>query len=106
MKKTSLYVLLTALAVAIFLSPFASSSPDGLERVAEDLGFIDKGEEQVLKSPIPDYAFPGIENEKVATSVAGAAGTLITFGAVYALARVVGRRKVKTKVKKLQNDIS
>ena len=93
MKNTVLIILLAALAVAVFLSPFASSSPDGLERVAEDLGFIEKGEEQVLKSPIPDYAFPGIENEKVATALAGAAGTLLTFGAVYAVGRGASRKK-------------
>ena len=29
-----------SLALAIFLSPFASPHPDGLERVAEDKGFI------------------------------------------------------------------
>ena len=93
MKNTVLIILLAALAVAVFLSPFASSSPDGLERVAEDLGFIEKGEEQVLKSPIPDYAFPGIENEKAATALAGAVGTLLTFGAVYAVGRAASRKK-------------
>jgi len=93
MKKTVLIVLLAALAVAVLLSPFASSSPDGLERVAEDLGFIEKGEESMIKSPIPDYTFPGIKSEKVATALAGAVGTLLTFGAVYALGRAATRKK-------------
>ncbi|MHB1043619.1 MAG: PDGLE domain-containing protein [Eubacteriales bacterium] len=93
MKKSVLIILLAALAVAVFISPFASSFPDGLERVAEDLGFIQKGEEQVLKSPVPDYAFPGIKNEGLSTALAGAAGTLLAFGAMYALGRSVARRK-------------
>lgn len=86
-------VLLLALIVAAFLSPFASSSPDGLERVAEDLGFLDKGEgDPVIKSPIPDYVFPGIENEAVATAAAGVAGTLATFAVMYGLAKSIGKK--------------
>jgi len=73
--------LIVALILAIFISPFASSSPDGLEKVAEDKGFIEKAlEEGVWKfSPIPDYAFPGVGSEVVATALAGLIGTLITI---------------------------
>ncbi|MCL6612419.1 MAG: PDGLE domain-containing protein [Peptococcaceae bacterium] len=86
-------VLLLALIVAAVLSPLASSSPDGLERVAEDLGFLEKGEgAPVIKSPVPDYVFPGIENEAAATAAAGVAGTLATFGAMYLLAKSVKRK--------------
>lgn len=86
-------VLLVALLIAACLSPLASSSPDGLERVATDLGFIDKGEgDPAIKSPFPDYLFPGIENEALATATAGVAGTLVTFGAMYGLARVVRKK--------------
>lgn len=81
------------MAIAVFLSPFASSSPDGLELVAKDLGFIEKGEKQVINSPVPDYAIPGIKSEGLGTALAGAAGTLLTFGAVYAFGRSVARRK-------------
>ena len=35
--------LLIAFVLAIVLSPFASSSPDGLEKVGEDKGFIHGG---------------------------------------------------------------
>lgn len=93
MKKTALVILLAALAIAVFISPFASSFPDGLERVAEDLGFIEKGEIQVIKSPVPDYAFPGIKSEGLGTALAGAAGTLLTLGSVYGLSKVLARRK-------------
>ncbi len=87
-------VLLIALLVAAVLSPLASSSPDGLERVATDLGFIDKGEgKNIIDALIPDYLFPGIENEAVATAAAGVLGTLITFGAAYGLARLVKKRE-------------
>jgi len=70
--------------MAAVISLFASSSPDGLERVAENLGFIEHGEgHEVMESPMPDYAIPGIENETVAASLAGLSGTLIMFLMVY-----------------------
>ena len=93
-QKFLLIGLIVSLFLAVFLSPFASPWPDGLERVAENLGFIEKGEgKPVLTSPIPDYAFPGVENEAVATALAGFIGTLITFGAAYGIGKLVARRK-------------
>jgi cobalt/nickel transport protein len=95
MKKKEIMVgLLLAAVVALFLSPFASSWPDGLERVAEDKGFLEKAEETepVLTSPIPDYVFPGLKSEKAATAIAGIVGTLLMFGLGYGVARVLKRR--------------
>ena len=82
--------LLLALAVAV-LSPLASPHPDGLERVAEDQGFM----ERAIDPPfhvISDYLFPGIQDERLATILAGLLGTIIVFGLVFMLARVVRRR--------------
>ena len=73
--------LVICLAVA-FLSPLASSSPDGLERVAEDKGFMSTAKEAPFQA-IADYVFPGLENEAAATIVAGIIGTLILFGLTY-----------------------
>ena len=83
--------LLIALGLAI-LSPLASSWPDGLERVAEDKGFIEAALEPVLEI-IPDYVFPGIENEKLATIAAGLVGTLILFGLSYGVGALLKRRE-------------
>jgi len=77
--------LLVALAVT-FLSPLASPHPDGLERVAEDQAFIERAQDAPY-AIIPDYVFPGIENQAVATIVAGLLGTLIVAGLTYGLAR-------------------
>lgn len=82
--------LLLAVVVALF-SPLASPHPDGLERVAEDAGFIDRAEEAPYQF-IPDYLFPGIENEAVATILAGIVGTLVMFGVGYGLAWALRRR--------------
>ena len=86
-----LIALLVCLAVASF-SPLASSSPDGLERVAEDKGFIGLGEEAPYQV-IADYVFPGIDNEALATILAGLIGTLILFGIAYGVAWLVKSRK-------------
>ena len=85
--------LIVCLVVAVF-SPLASSSPDGLERVAEDEGFIDLAQEAPFQF-IADYVFPGVENEAVATILAGLIGTLILFGVVYGLAWLVKSRKAE-----------
>jgi cobalt/nickel transport protein len=89
-KKEIFFALLIALVLAVVLSPFASSRPDGLERVAEDKGFIHRGEgAPLIPSPIPDYAVPGIANERIATSLAGLLGTLIVFGLTCGVAAVI-----------------
>lgn len=91
-------ILILALIIAALLSPFASSSPDGLERVAEDLGFIEKGSQvPIINSPIPDYIFPWINNEGVATALAGVIGTLITFGIMFVIANMIKHKNSKVR---------
>jgi PDGLE domain len=80
-------VLVLALLLAI-LSPLASSSPDGLERVAEDRGFIDVAMAPIF-SIFPDYVIPGVTNEAMATILAGLLGTLILFGIGFGLAKLL-----------------
>jgi len=83
-------LLLLALAVAALLSPWASSHPDGLERVAEDLGFISLAEEATLFSGwMPDYLFPGLRHEGLATALAGVVGTLLAWVAVLGLGKLL-----------------
>jgi len=86
-------LLLSLLLVA--LSPLASSAPDGLERVAEDKGFIGLAEESPFQI-MADYLLPGIENEVIATILAGLIGTLVVFGGVYGLAWLLrsGKKRV------------
>jgi hypothetical protein len=82
--------LLIALAVAL-LSPLASPHPDGLERVAEDHGFIDQAKDAPFQI-VADYLFPGIQNEAAATITAGVLGTLVMFGVGSGLAWALKRR--------------
>ncbi len=83
--------LLVCLLVAL-LSPLASSSPDGLEKVAGDEGFLERAAEAAFNI-IPDYAFPGIENEALSTIVAGLLGTVVLFILAYAIGRIVRTRR-------------
>jgi hypothetical protein len=83
--------LLIALAVTL-ISPLASAWPDGLERVAEDRGFSEDARETPYEV-IPDYVFPGIGNEAVATILAGIVGTLVVFGLAYGLGALLKRRE-------------
>jgi len=84
-----------ALIFALFLalmSPLASSSPDGLERVAEDKGFMETAREAVFEI-IPDYVLPGVGNEAGATILAGIIGTLMLFGIGYGLAQLLKAKR-------------
>ena len=78
-----------ALAVAL-LSPLASSQPDGLERIAEDEGFLGKAEDAPY-GVIADYVLPGIENEALATILAGLIGVTIVYLLVAGLAFIAYR---------------
>jgi cobalt/nickel transport system permease protein len=82
--------LLIALALAV-ASPLASAHPDGLEWVAERQGFLDSARGS-LYNLIPDYVFPGVSNEVLATILAGIAGTLLVLGIAYAIARSRARQ--------------
>lgn len=87
--------LAVAVALAFGLSPYASSSPDGLNKVAEQKGFVDRGRLHSVQkdSPIAHYAFPGIGDPRLATAVAGFVGTLGVFALGYGVARVARRTR-------------
>jgi hypothetical protein len=93
-----LFLILTvavAVGLAAAVSPFASARPDGLEKVAQEKEFLDQGRlvDVQKESPLAGYAFPGVGNERVATGLAGFAGTLGVFALGYGLAYVLRRRE-------------
>ena len=77
--------LLVAVVIAAF-SPLASASPDGLEKVAEELGFLALGESPVYEI-LPDYTIPFIGNEALTTIFAVVVGTILVFGVAWLLGR-------------------
>lgn len=85
-----MFGLLISLGLALFVAPLACPWPDGLDKAAEKLGFKDKASEAVAVRPLlPDYKVPNMRSPIVATSVAGAAGTVFVFGLAWALARAL-----------------
>ena len=94
MRWFTVFALAVAIGLGTAFSPFASSSPDGLEKVAEQKGFLDRGRLAPVQedAPVPDYAFPGIENARLATGLAGFAGTLGVFLLGAGVVAVVRRR--------------
>lgn len=89
--------LIVALGLAFFVSPLASSSPDGLERVSIDQGFAETAEDHALaEGPLADYGVEGVEDERLSTGLAGIIGVAITFGVgmlLFGLLRVVRARR-------------
>jgi cobalt/nickel transport system permease protein len=84
--QTVLGGLAIALAVAVFLGPFASEQPDGLKFVGEKLGFL---KEAPVSAVMLDYQFPGLANARLATAIAGLIGTLAVFGLGWGMSRVL-----------------
>ncbi len=72
--------------VVVLLSPLASAHPDGLERVAIDMGFIDAGQAAPYQI-IPDYTLPFLGATPLSTILAGVIGAVIVLG----IAIVTGR---------------
>jgi hypothetical protein len=89
MRWFTILALAVAIGLATAASPFASSSPDGLTRVAADHGF--DGRAEASDGPVAGYAAPGIGDEQVAKGLAGFAGTLLVFAFGAGVARVVRR---------------
>lgn len=83
-----------ALVIAVFISPWASGDPDGLDRVAQDLQFDSQAQENPPARQLPfaqvfdEYALQGVP-ERLATPLAGLVGTLVTFGLVWGLGKLL-----------------
>jgi hypothetical protein len=88
MRWFTIVALAIAIGLAAVASPFASSSPDGLERVAADNAFAARAEHD---GPALDYAAPGVDDARVAPALAGFAGTLLVFTVGAGLAAVIRR---------------
>lgn len=89
--KNWIYVGGAIALLVVFLSPLASGDPDGLERVAIDMGFIDAGQEAPY-SIIPDYTLPFLGETALSTILAGVIGA-----AVVAVIMVLVGRGLKAK---------
>ena len=92
--ETVAFGLVISLGLGMFISPIASTWPDGLEKVAAALGFLGRAvKTPLVPALIPDYALPGIASPGWATAVAGGIGTTVVFLVVLAIARLIIPRR-------------
>lgn len=88
--------VLVALVFAAVVSQFAVDNPDGLERVAEDTGFISSGSDHALADFIfADYATAGISNEALSLAVAGVVGTVVTLAVAAGIFLAMRERRTR-----------
>jgi len=85
--------LAVSLLLAGVVSYYASSSPDGLEKAAEDVGFIDSAEDSaVAGSPLSDYGVSGVADERLSVGLAGVVGVALTAAVAFGLFMWLARR--------------
>lgn len=85
------YGLLLCAGLALFVAPFASGWPDGLEKVASRLGFEHRAT-TTIETPLSDYGVAGLNSSYLATAIAGLAGAALAFAIAFLLARVFAPR--------------
>ena len=91
MKPVILFLGGLTLALVLLGVLVASSSPDGLEAVAESLGFSDRAVEAEPYSPFADYEFRLIHSSWPAQVAAGLLGVGLMYGFGVLFGRLVRR---------------
>ena len=72
----------------------ASASPDGLNRVAEEMGFLYLGQSAPYQI-LPGYTIPFLGQTALSTIVAGAVGALVVLGLMVVVGSILRRKKVQ-----------
>ncbi|GAA3231036.1 energy-coupling factor ABC transporter permease [Streptomyces sp. NPDC006186] len=86
--------LVTSVVLAGFVSYYASSSPDGLEKVAADHGIDEKAKEHAAAdSPLADYGVKDISDARLSGGLAGVIGVGVTVVAGSGVFWAVRRRR-------------
>jgi cobalt/nickel transport protein len=94
--------LISGFVASLFLagvvSFYASSHPDGLEKVAGDIGFIQTAKENTNSEGIlADYGVKGVDNQRLSTGAAGIIGVVatgaISTGLFFLIRRKSGDKK-------------
>jgi len=89
--------LLLALLLAGVASYYASSAPDGLNKVAIEQGFDDRQRQHDLEdSPFAGYETEGVDDGRLSGGLAGVVGVLVTFALVGGLTLAVRRGRPRS----------
>jgi cobalt/nickel transport protein len=98
MKTKNFYIsaLFVTLLLAGGVSYYASSSPDGLEKVAQDIGFLEQAKEHTnSNSALADYGVKGIDNARLSVGAAGVIGVAATGAISWGLFLLLRRKDAK-----------
>ncbi|MEH2176048.1 energy-coupling factor ABC transporter permease [Nostoc sp.] len=81
--------IVTIFLIAGVLSLFASAWPDGLEKVAQNKGFINLASQVriIMPTPLANYGIEGLG--PIGTSIAGLVGAAVCFAVAFGIAKVV-----------------
>ena len=88
------HIVAVVAAILVFLAifiPLASSNPDGLERVVENLGIEETA--PIWNGIMSDYTITAIANPYVSTLLAGILGTLMVLATSFVLGKVMTTKK-------------
>jgi len=92
-----IYGGLITLGLVLFVLPFASKWPDGLEKVAAAVGFDARAvKTQLVSSPLAQYRVPGVGSLPAATAMAGIIGAVLVFAVSFILAKGLHRKSRRT----------
>jgi len=86
-EKIITFFIILSILIVIGASIWASNNPDGLEWVAEKLGFLQKAQES--QSLMADYTISFINNKILSTTIAGTVGVLLVFGIFKGLSLII-----------------
>lgn len=98
MKRSMWWLIGIGIAVSLvaagFFSYYASSSPDGLEKVAEEHGFSGTATDSANAAlPTADYGIQGVESERLSVGLAGVLGVVVMVVVAFGLFWWLGRGK-------------
>lgn len=90
-------LVLAGLGVCLLLagvvSVWASGNPDGLEFVAERLGFSGTaGDHAASDSPLADYGTSGVDDPRLSGGLAGVVGVVVVAVVAFGLMHLLRRR--------------
>ena len=94
MEAAGILIPLAVACAALLVSPWASELPDGLEKVAGQLGLLPGG--AALFAPLADYRLPAVAHPALTTILAGLCGALLTFVLAWLLGNGLERKSASS----------
>lgn len=89
----ALGIVAVALLLAGVVSYYASSSPDGLNRVAQDKGFSGTAKNHPADRPFAGYATKDVDDQRLSGGLAGVVGVVVVLALAGGVTQVVRRRR-------------